>query len=50
MMDNNLLGQATSIDAYLVCQYLSHKLTTDTITAKENQPIDWNMEFLVSAT
>ena len=46
MMDNNVLG-ANTIDAYLVCQYLSHKLTTDTITAKQDEKVDWNTEFLV---
>lgn len=48
MMDVNMLGRATSIDAYLTCKYLSHKLTTDVISAKEADKIEWNTEFLVS--
>lgn len=48
MMDVNMLGKATSIDAYLTCKYLSHKLTTDVVTAKEADKIEWNTEFLVS--
>jgi|LauGreDrversion4_2_1035121.scaffolds.fasta_scaffold79668_4 hypothetical protein len=47
LLDVNLLGKATSIDAYLTCKYLSHKLTTDVITAKEADRIDWNTEFLL---
>ena len=47
MMDNNLLGKGVSIDAYLTCKYLSHKLQTDVLTAKEGEKIDWNTEFLV---
>ena len=46
-MDRNLIGKGGSIDAYLTCNYLSNKLITDTITAKEGQPVDWNTEFLI---
>lgn len=45
-MDRSLTGRG-SIDAYLDCHYMRHKLKTDAITAKEGDPVDWNCEFLV---
>ncbi len=50
MLDNAVLGmgKGVSIDAYLVCNYLSHKLRTQVITAKENEQIRWYCEFLVT--
>ena len=45
-MDRNLIG-ANGIDAYLTCNYLSNKLQTEVISAKEGQKIDWNTEFLL---
>ena len=47
MLDNNLLGQGVSIDAYIKTVYLGNKLKTQTITAKKDVPIEWNTEFLV---
>jgi hypothetical protein len=46
MMDIGLITGA-SIDAYLSCQYLAHKLSTDVITVKRDEPVDWNTEFLL---
>ena len=45
-MDRSMVGRG-SIDAYLDCHYMRHKLKTDAITAKEGDPVDWNCEFLV---
>ena len=46
-MDKALIGGGGSIDAYLLCNYMNHKLQTDVITAKEGKPVDWNTEFWI---
>ena len=45
-MDRALVGRG-SIDAYVSCNYMNSKLSTDVITVKEGDPVDWNCEFLV---
>lgn len=45
-MDKSLVGKG-SIDAYLTCTYMNNKLSTDTITAKEGENVNWNCEFLL---
>ena len=46
-MDKSMLARQGSIDAYILCNYLTNKLKTSIITAKEGTSVDWKQEFWV---